>query len=102
MSRIRCCCINPVWKIENDAKIPDVWGGGQSAVVEVEAEVSGGSGEGCGTNDDDIRFVTVQLEVVSLQHVGDGFGGDVQLDIVNIAVEPESVVMDDFAKGEHV
>ena len=34
--------------------------------------------------------------------VGDGFGGDVQLDFVGIALELESVTMDDFAKGEKV
>ena len=34
--------------------------------------------------------------------VGDGFGGDVKLDVVGVAVKLESIMMDDFAKGEHV
>ena len=78
--------------VKDDSMVPDVRGGGQSGVVEREAEVLGGSGVGCGTDDDDVRFVTVQLEIVSLHPffnftvtvaecgvggVGDGFGGDV-------------------------
>lgn len=34
--------------------------------------------------------------------VGDGFGGDVQLAVVGVAVELEDMTMDDLAKGEHV
>ena len=45
--------------VEDDSQVPDVRGGGQSGVVESEGEVLGGSGEGCGANDDYVRFVTV-------------------------------------------
>lgn len=31
---------------------------------------------------------------------GDGFCGDVELDVVGIAVKTETVMMDDGAKGE--
>jgi len=34
--------------------------------------------------------------------VGDGFVGDVQLDVVGVTVELEAVMTDDLAKGEHV
>ena len=32
----------------------------------------------------------------------DGFGGDIKLDIINIAVEVETMVANDVAKGEQV
>ena len=40
--------------VKDYSKVLDVRGGGQSAVVEGEAEVLGCSGVGCGTNDDDV------------------------------------------------
>ena len=33
---------------------------------------------------------------------GDGFGGDIKLDIISIAVEVETMVANDVAKGEQV
>ena len=72
---------------------------------------------GCGVNDDYVRFVTVQLKIVCLHPrfnfcetvaeggvggVGDGLGGDVQLDIVGVTVKMESMLTDDMAKGEDV
>lgn len=33
---------------------------------------------------------------------GEGFGGDVQLDVVSVAVEMEMMTADDVTKGEHV
>ena len=52
--------------VKNDSKVADVWGGRQSAVVKSEAEVVGGVVVGCGADDDNVRFITVQLKIVSL------------------------------------
>lgn len=32
----------------------------------------------------------------------DGFGGDVQLDVISVAVKMETMAVDDVTKGEHV
>ena len=52
--------------IKDDSKVADVWGRRQSGVVDGEAEVVGGVGEGFGANDDNVRFVTVEFEEVCL------------------------------------
>jgi len=37
-----------------------------------------------------------------VSYSGDGFGGDVELDIVSIAAEVETMAADDVTEGEHV
>ena len=37
-----------------------------------------------------------------MSYSGDGFGGDVELDIVSIAVELETMAADDVTEGEYV
>ena len=38
--------------VKNDSQLADVWGGRQSGVINGEAEVVNGFGEGFGTDDD--------------------------------------------------
>jgi len=40
-------------------QVADVWGGGQSGVIDGEAEVLSGFGEGFGTDHDHVRFFAV-------------------------------------------
>ena len=40
--------------VENDSEVADVWGGRQSGVIDGEAEVVSGFGEGFGANDDHV------------------------------------------------
>ena len=37
-----------------------------------------------------------------MSYGGEGFGGDVKLDVVSVAVEMEVMTADDVTKGEHV
>ena len=52
--------------IENDTKVADFGGGGDSGVINGQGEVSVGAGEGIWTNDYYFRFVAVEFEKVCL------------------------------------
>lgn len=88
--------------VEMDAKVADERGRSEVGVVERDGDVGDRFGEGLWTKDDDIRFVTVEFEVVVLhpgvygveaggdcsQGVwGDGVSGDVKLDVISVTVK---------------
>ena len=89
----------------------------QGGVVDGEAETVCGFGEGFGADNDQVRFVTVEFEEVGphpgfdvgeavgeigVSGRGDGVGGDVKPDVIGITVEMETMVANDFAKGEQI
>lgn len=103
--------------IKQDTKVTDMGGSEHSGAIDGEGEVMGGFDERFGTNDDDFSFVRVEFEEVGLKPgfyfidaVGegrvsgksDGFGGDVELNVIGKAVELESMTADYLTKGENV
>lgn len=103
--------------IKDDSKVAAVGGWRQGGVVDGEAETVCGFGAGFGADDDQVGFVTVEFEEVGLHPGfdigeavgeggvsggGDGVGGDIELDVIGITVEMETMVANDVAKGEQV
>ena len=76
-----------------------------------------GFSDGFGTNDDHVCLVAVKFKRIGV-HPGfnvskavgesgvdggvDGFGGDVEVDIIGIAVKVKTMVANDVAKGKQV
>lgn len=103
--------------VKDDSEVATVKGWRQGEGVDSEGETVNGFSDGFGTDDDHVCFFTVELKEIGVHPGfnvseavgdsgvggrGDGFSGDVELNIIGITVKVETMVVNDIAKGTQV
>lgn len=103
--------------VKDDSEVATVKGWRQGEGVDSEGETVNGFSDGFGTDDDHVCFFAVELKEIGVHPGfnvseavgdsgvggrGDGFSGDVELNIIGIAVKVETMVANDIAKGKQV
>lgn len=103
--------------VKDDSEVATVKAWRQGEGVDSEGETVNGFSDGFGTDDDHVCFFAVELKEIGVHPGfnvseavgdsgvggrGDGFSGDVELNIIGIAVKVETMVANDIAKGKQV